>query len=63
MEPVEGELRWVYKDFNFYPNRMRYGFRVNTFDIADVHSRFIKFICVRDNIIKQVKMTKYRSTN
>lgn len=53
MEMVNDELRWVYKDFNFYPNRMRYGFRVNTFDIADVHSRFIKFVCVRDNIIKQ----------
>jgi len=53
MEFVDNELRWVYKDFNFYPNKMRYGFRVNSFDIADVHSRFVKFICLRDCIIKQ----------
>lgn len=25
MEHDGNELRWVYKDFNFYPNRMRYG--------------------------------------
>lgn len=53
MEYVGNELRWVYKDFNFYPNKMRYGFRVNSFDIADVHARFVKFICLRDNILKQ----------
>ncbi|KAJ6225875.1 hypothetical protein RDWZM_004420 [Blomia tropicalis] len=47
------ELRWLYKDFNFYPNKMRYGFKVNSYDIADVHSRFIKFISLRDSIIKQ----------
>ena len=53
MEQVENELLWVYKDFNFYPNKMRYGFRVNSYDIADVHSRFIKFICLRESVIKQ----------
>ena len=53
MEFVDNVLRWVYKDFNFYPNRMSYGFKVAPYDIADIHSRFIKFICLRDNIMKQ----------
>lgn len=52
MELVDNELKWVYKDFNFYPNMMRFGFRVSSYDIADIYSRFIKFICIKDNILK-----------
>lgn len=63
MEFVEKELRWVYKDFNFYPNKMRYGFRVNSYDIADIHSRFIKFICIRENIIKRFPYVNIKHKN
>lgn len=63
MEEHDKELRWVYKDFNFYPNKMRYGFRVNSYDIADIHSRFIKFICIRENIIKRFPYVSIKHKN
>ncbi|KAH9515872.1 hypothetical protein DERF_006647 [Dermatophagoides farinae] len=52
METIDNELKWVYKDFNFYPNKMRYGIPVHSYDIADIYSRFVKFVCLKDNIVK-----------
>lgn len=52
MEIIDNELKWVYKDFNFYPNKMRYGIPVHSYDIADIYSRFVKFVCLKDNIVK-----------
>ncbi|OTF70630.1 hypothetical protein BLA29_005494 [Euroglyphus maynei] len=52
MEIIDNELKWIYKDFNFYPNKMRYGIPVHSYDIADIYSRFVKFVCLKDNIMK-----------